>query len=205
MASKKTSSTVQFSLLCSIIFILSFTPLGFIHLGFIKATIIQIPVIIGSIILGPKKGAMLGLVFGITSLINNTIFPVVSSFAFSPLIPIPGTTSGSLLALIVCFVPRILVGIVPYYLSKHLSDKKISLFICGVVGALINTILVMTLIYILFKGSYATINGVNIDVVYKLIVSIIFINGLPEALISGLVVAKLCYVLKPKYRVVYAT
>ena len=46
----------------------AFTPFGYIPLGFMNATIIHVPVIIGAIILGPKYGGFLGLVFGITSL-----------------------------------------------------------------------------------------------------------------------------------------
>ena len=39
-------------------------------------------------------GAMLGFVFGASSLITNTISPVISSFVFSPLIPVPGTSAA---------------------------------------------------------------------------------------------------------------
>ncbi|WP_231631513.1 ECF transporter S component [Halolactibacillus sp. JCM 19043] len=78
----------------SIILLFAFTPIGFIHLGVIKATLIHIPVIIGSIILGPKIGAFLGLAFGTTSVINNTLAPTLLSFAFSPAIPVLGTIGG---------------------------------------------------------------------------------------------------------------
>lgn len=71
----------------------------------IKATILHVPVIIGSILLGPKKGAFLGGIFGLTSLIKNTMMPSALSFAFSPFIPVPGTDRGSLWALVICFVP----------------------------------------------------------------------------------------------------
>ncbi|WP_331836463.1 ECF transporter S component [Erysipelothrix piscisicarius] len=71
-AKKKTLNYTLFTLFAAIIILLSMTPLGFIHLGFIKATIVHIPVIIGSIILGPTAGAGLGLIFGINSMINNT-------------------------------------------------------------------------------------------------------------------------------------
>lgn len=74
--SEKTLGLVQLALFSSIIFIMAFTPyLGYIPLGFMNATIIHIPVILGSLYLGPKKGAILGSVFGFTSLLNNTINP----------------------------------------------------------------------------------------------------------------------------------
>ena len=58
----------------AIIIAMSVVPfLGYIPLGFMNATIIHVPVIIGAIILGPKYGAYLGLVFGVTSLVKATI------------------------------------------------------------------------------------------------------------------------------------
>ena len=71
--------TVVLALFAAIIVVLAFTPLGFIPLPFIKMTIIHIPVILGALLLGPKCGACLGFLFGLTSLINNTISPAITS------------------------------------------------------------------------------------------------------------------------------
>lgn len=196
----KTKNLVILSVFSSIILILAFTPIGYIHLGIIKITIIHIPVILGSILLGAKQGAFLGFLFGLTSLISNTITPAILSFVFSPLIPTPGMNRGSALALIICFVPRILVGIVPYYvfhlLQAVFKKKRLLLFgISGVIGSLINTILVMTGIYFMFKDSYAAANNISIDAVFKGILGIIFMNGVPEAILAGIVTAGLCRVL----------
>lgn len=74
---------VQAALFSALIILLAFTPfLGYIPLGFTRATIIHIPVIIGSILLGPKQGAVLGLVFGLTSLVNNTVNPLPLPLSF---------------------------------------------------------------------------------------------------------------------------
>ena len=72
----KTKGLVQMAIFAALIVVLAFTPfIGYIPLGFTRATIIHIPVIMGSLMLGPKKGAALGGVFGLTSFINNTINP----------------------------------------------------------------------------------------------------------------------------------
>ena len=56
--------------IAAIIVVMASVPfLGYIPLGFMNATIIHVPVIIGAILLGPKYGAFLGLVFGGTSVI----------------------------------------------------------------------------------------------------------------------------------------
>ena len=65
---------------------LNLTPIGLIPLPVIKGTTLHIPVIIGAIILGPKAGGMLGGVFGLCSIWNNTMSPALLSFAFSPYI-----------------------------------------------------------------------------------------------------------------------
>ncbi|MDE8228138.1 ECF transporter S component [Erysipelothrix rhusiopathiae] len=188
-AKKKTLNYTLFTLFAAIIILLSITPLGFIHLGFIKATIVHIPVIIGSIILGPTAGAGLGLIFGINSIINNTISPSILSFAFSPLVPVIGTISGSPFALIIALLPRILVGIVPYYIveSQFIKKDSIRLGLAGFIGSMTNTILVMGLIYLLFKDAYGSARGIEGLAVTKAILSVIIINGIPEAIVSTLI------------------
>ena len=118
MKNEKTYGLVLMALFTAIIVIMAFTPLGYIPLVVINATIIHIPVILGALFLGPKKGAFLGFVFGLTSFINNTFNPVTASaFVFSPVVAydIVGV-SGIFKSIYICFVPRILVGVVPYFI-----------------------------------------------------------------------------------------
>ena len=198
MAKESTRQLVLLSMFAAIILLLAFTPIGFIQLGFIKATIIHIPVIIGSIMLGPKRGAVLGGVFGLVSLISNTLTPVISSFAFSPAIPVPGTGSGSPIALVICFVPRILVGVVPWFVYNLLRKviKKdhniVALTVAGIVGSMTNTLLVMHLIYFIFKDAYAVVRDVPVQAIYGVIGTIIVANGIPEALVAGLLTVAIC-------------
>lgn len=117
MKNERIYELVLTALFCAIIVIMAFTPLGYIPLVVINATIIHIPVILGALFLGPKKGAFLGFVFGLTSFINNTFKPVTASaFVFSPVLAAEMTgISGVFKSLYICFVPRILVGIIPYF------------------------------------------------------------------------------------------
>lgn len=197
-ATKRLVITAMF---CGIIILLNFTPIGYIQLPFIKATIIHVPVIIGSILLGPKIGAKLGFVFGLTSLYNNTFVPTLLSFAFSPLIPLPGTAKGSPVALLVTFIPRILVGIVPYYfyrfIKKVLKGKYnwLSLFLSGLIGSMTNTILVMNLLYFLFRDAYGKAMNIAVNVVYNAVLAVICTNGVPEAVIAAVLTAAVCRVM----------
>ncbi len=117
MKNEKTYELVLTALFTAIIVIMAFTPLGYIPLVVINATIIHIPVILGALFLGPKKGAFLGFVFGLTSFINNTFkAATASAFVFSPVLAynVVGV-SGIFKSLYICFLPRILVGVVPYF------------------------------------------------------------------------------------------
>ena len=195
--SNKTLGLVQLSLFSGIIVIMAFTPfIGYIPLGFTRATIIHIPVILGSLMLGPKKGAFLGGVFGMTSLINNTINPTATSFVFSPFISI-GDLHGGIYSLIICFVPRILIGIIPYYLFKLIKGRQeepsrsrliASFGIAGVAGSLVNTLLVMNMIFFFFRESYAQANEVPIATLYSFILGIIGIIGIPEAIVAAVII-----------------
>ena len=192
-----TMSMVQVAIFGAIICIMAFTPfLGYIPLGFTRATIIHIPVIIASLLMGPKKGGVLGFVFGLTSFINNTINPTATSFVFTPFYSV-GEISGGIWSVIICFVPRILVGVVPYFVYKLVlrfvsedTRKKgvsnVGLILAGVTGALVNTLLVMNLIFIFYGDAYIEASGKAAALGYTFIVSVIGINGVPEAIIAGI-------------------
>ena len=115
----------------------------------IQPTMLHIPVIIGSVVLGWRKGAFLGFVMGLISFVNATIVTTPASFLFSPLQPIPGTNHGSPTALLIAFLPRILIGIFPYFIYKFVSNRFGAGF-AGFVGTATNTILVLGLIYYCF-------------------------------------------------------
>ena len=88
-----------------------------------KRQIVHIPVIIGSLLLGPKKGAILGALFGLTSFLNNSfVSPNATSFVFTPLYSV-GDFQGNAWSLVICFLPRILVGVVPVSYT-HLDVYK---------------------------------------------------------------------------------
>ena len=83
-------------------FILQFVPSG------IQPTLVHIPVVIASIIYGPRTGAILGLLMGLFSLTMNTLVITPASYLFSPFVP-----HGNLYSLIIAIVPRILIGVTP--------------------------------------------------------------------------------------------
>ena len=190
---RQVQSLAILAMFTAIIFLLTFTPLGLIDLPVIKATVLHVPVIIGSILLGPKKGAFLGGMFGLASLLKNTLVPGLSSFVFTPLIPAPGLDRGSPWALFICFVPRILVGVVPWFVYRGLQKlmkescrgEILSMAIAGASGAILNTGLVMSLIYFLFRDAYASVNGIPVEAVAGVVLGVVGTNGVAETALAA--------------------
>ncbi|MCI5870688.1 MAG: ECF transporter S component, partial [Streptococcus sp.] len=103
----------------------------------IKPTITHIPIIIASVLYGPKVGAKLGLFMGIMSVIRNTIIISPLSYVFSPFVP-----HGNFYSLIIAILPRVLIGITPYFVYKLLPNR-IGLILSGLAGTLTNTFFVL--------------------------------------------------------------
>ena len=193
---KNISDLTKFALFVALIILLAVTPLGYISLGVISATTIQMPVIIGAVLFGWKKGALLGGVFGLTSIIKATIQPNATSFVFSPFIPVFGEEKGSLAAILVCFVPRIMIGVVAALVFKALSKTKIrkslACSICGFCGSMMNTLLVMGGIYFFFGKSYSAANNIAYETLIATVMATITGAGLTEAIVSAVVCGAVC-------------
>ena len=183
MKNEKNYELVLTALFTAIIIIMAFTPLGYIPLVVINATIIHIPVILGALFLGPKKGAFLGFVFGLTSFINNTFkAATASAFVFSPVLAynVAGVP-GIFKSLYICFVPRILVGIVPYFvylLIRYLlkDERGIWHIVINAAAAIILTISVRAFIHNLAQDALSmticTLIGAACGIVLFIILTI---------------------------------
>ncbi len=193
---RKTSEMVKMALFIALIILLSVTPLGYIPLGAINATTIQMPVIIGAVLFGWKKGALLGGVFGLTSLIKNTVQPNLTSFVFSPFVPVFGEESGSLWAIIISIVPRIMIGVaaalVFALLIKLKVNKTFASAAAGFCGSLANTVLVMGGIYFFFGESYSAAKDIAYNTLMATVSATITGAGITEAVVSAVVCGAVC-------------
>lgn len=189
---------VSVALMAAIVIVLANTPLGMIQLPIIKATTVHIPVIIGAILLGPSAGAILGFVFGVCSLISNTMAPTLLSFAFSPFLSTTGLP-GVIKALWISIGCRMLIGIAAGWLwillSKIKLNQLIALPIVGFAGSMVNTIMVMGSIYFLFAQQYAEAKDVAVTAVWGLVMGTVTASGIPEAIAAAVLVLALGKVL----------
>lgn len=154
----------------------------------IQPTLMQIPVIIGAIILGPKKGAFLGFVMGLYSFLYSTFFPIPTSYFFTPFYH-----GGNIGSLVIAFVPRILIGIVPFYVYKLVykltKNGSGSAGLAGFAGAVTNTILVLGFIFVFFSASIK-------ESFAMLVASIVSVNSIAEAVASIILTAAIVPILK---------
>ncbi|HPY98528.1 MAG: Pantothenic acid transporter PanT [Firmicutes bacterium ADurb.Bin099] len=219
--------------------VMALTPIGYIPVGPTKATIIHIPVIVAAILEGPLVGAIVGLIFGLSSVLNALLFPTVTSYVFlNPLVSV---------------VPRILVGLVAYFvyalfkkLKKPLSvtlltimlfatayyllnqvvtnfqegktfyaifniflllvvfgaeiyailnyeSKNFAVALSAAVATLTNTVLVLSMIGLIYGGEWVAKLGVDPSLAKDFLVGIGVANGIPEtvgAVIIGSIVVE---------------
>lgn len=194
---------VSVALMAAIVIVLANTPLGMIQLPIIKATTVHIPVILGAILLGPGAGAILGAIFGICSLVSNTMAPTLLSFAFSPFLSTTGIP-GALKAIWISVGCRILIGVVAGWLwvlfTKIKLNQFIALPIVGFVGSMVNTVTVMGSIYFLFAQQYAEAKEVAFTAVFGLVMGTVTASGIPEAIAAAILVLALGKVLVVVFR-----
>lgn len=121
-----TRRIVTAGVLGAIAIVLAITNLGVIPVPNISgnATILHVPVIIGAVLEGPIVGGLVGLIFGVYSMVQG-----------GPLFANP----------LISVVPRILIGITSWlaYRSLQKFNQDVAAAVAGVVGTLTNSILVV--------------------------------------------------------------
>lgn len=182
----------QFAILLAIEIIVCFTPLGTLpSLGLLSATLSHVPVIIAAVILGTKAGTLMGFAFGMCSFIYWTfVAPGAFSFLYTPFYSL-GEYQGNFGSLLICFVPRILIGIVTALVMKGLTkvirNEFAAAAVAGVAGTLTNTLLVLGGIYVFFGNEYYAMAVTDSSqTLLSFLGTVVLTNGLPEAVIGGI-------------------
>lgn len=168
-------------LLQSIVPWLGTLPLGAFAIG-AAVTIITYTVAIGSMVLGPKGGALLGFVWGAYSLWHAwSSVPSIGALIFrNP---------------VTALVPRIMVGFLIGYLyhrfvqQRDFKQQGIWLSILGGLSALINTTLVLAITWISFTIMDTSFTGIpHTNLAQWLLVSIAGFNGIFEIIVGAILV-----------------
>ncbi len=165
MVQERTRKIVIIGMLSAISIFLGMTRLGFIPwVSGASLTIMQVPVIIGAVLEGPVVGFVIGLVFGVFSLIQAAVAPTGPADVWftNPLLSI---------------LPRLFIGPVAWLIYRGIKRWEIpALIAAGIGGSLTNTVLVLGMV------------GVLQLVPWGAIPPIILANGIPESIVSAVLV-----------------
>ena len=192
---KKTFSTrylAEVALFVGIILVMKITGLSSVPVGPLVMTFTMIPIAIGSMLLGPLAGTILGAFFGLTSLYDAiTGKSAMTHFFFQ---------ESPFLTVLLCVGTRALVGAATGWLFRLFSkvDRRHiwSYFAGGLLAPVLNTLLFMGFIVLVFYRSTFVQNlvsklGASGPVMF--IVLVVGVQGLIEAatgLIIGGAIAK---------------
>ncbi len=158
MKNKHLLAMVKLAMLVALLMIFCFTPIGFLKIGIVEITFNMIPVVIGAIVIGPAAGAFLGALFGAASFwqcFGQSTFGTLL-FGVNPFFTV-----------LICFVPRILAGLLPGLIFRAMTKKKDNIaayFVSAAVGSLTNTVLFVGGFCLLFKDTMlgmASDNGLS--------------------------------------------
>jgi uncharacterized membrane protein len=177
----------------AIIIVMALIPyVGYIPINLaVTLTTLQIPVIIGAIMLGPVDGAFLGLVFGITSMIQAPFLQAPTAFLFNPFVPM-----GNYKSAIIAIVPRVLIGVVAAYVFKLIvkydRSKVFASITAAIAGALTTSVLVLGGIYLFFRAEFAHYLGKTVSDVIYVLLGIFVSNSILEIILTAVVVSAVC-------------
>lgn len=171
MSQDRTRKIVVTGILGAISIFLGLTRWGFLPwFGGVSLTVMHVPVIIGAVLEGPWVGLAIGLIFGLFSMIQAAVAP-------------NGPADVWFTNPILSILPRLFIGPLAWLAWRALQRWQIAgLIAAGVVGTLTNTVLVLSVIGLMGLLPWAALGGIAIA------------NGLPEALVSAVLVVLVCSV-----------
>lgn len=169
----------------AIILLMSFTPLGYLKVGAIEITLIMIPVAVGAIITDARGGLFLGTIFGLTSFLVGLSSPTV--LILIDLDPVINT----ILIFIWLVVPRALMGLLVSLIFKAISKidrtNTVSFLIASASGAVLNTLLYVTFMFLTFGFNKDFLELFGADSIIVVIIGLITFNAVIEIAISLIV------------------
>ncbi|MDR0883123.1 MAG: ECF transporter S component [Oscillospiraceae bacterium] len=196
---------VQFAVLLALEALVCFTPLGSLPIGPVVATLSHIPVIFAAVLLGPLAGGGMGFAFGLFSfLVMSFQSPGVTSFLFTPLFPVPGADAGSPLSLLICFVPRILIGMTAGIVYKIWAERfpkvpAVCMGVAAIIGSLTNTLLVVGGIYFFFFDAvvdlFPFLGGTGF---FAFLTGFVGVNGVLEVVAAVVLTVPVCLALRAR-------
>ncbi len=136
----------ELAIFITIIIVMKITGLSSIPVGPLVMTFTMVPIAIGAMLLGPAEGAVLGFIYGLTSLYDAITGASAMTGFFFQVSPVN--------TIILCVVIRTLVGLFTgliFRALKKLDKKNIwSYYVGGLMAPMLNTVMFMGYIVLVF-------------------------------------------------------
>ncbi len=180
-SNQKIIKMVELAMLLALVVVLQLFG-GFIKFGPFSLSLVLIPIVIGSIILGAKGGAVLGGVFGLVVVIQCATGVDVGGFILWGINP--------LLTSLICLVKGIAAGAVPGFLYRLINrDKQLDgKHILGAVVAAISAPVVNTGLFLVGLSTFFNATLIEwaggTDVMLYIITGLVGINFVIELVIN---------------------
>ena len=164
-------------MLLAFLLIFSFTFLGYLRIGVVEITFNMLPVVLGSVLISPGYGALLGLVFGATSFLQCFGTSTFGTLLFG---------INPFLTVLICFIPRIIAGFLPgvFYrlITKKEKHRLAGYTVAAASGSLLNSVLFVGGFCLLFKDTMLGMAGDMELSPFMFIATVFIINSLCELL-----------------------
>ncbi|MGI6316326.1 MAG: ECF transporter S component [Christensenellales bacterium] len=170
------------ALFSAIMWALYLAGIGIIPIGPANVTVLHIPVIIGTLVCGLPGGLILGLFFGITS--------VITAFTKTSALVAPMLAQSPVLVVVMSIVPRLLIPVVTWAVARLYRNRTLSLGVSSVCGSLTNTIF-----YLGFMLAFYWILGIENATLLGVIGGVALTNGIAEAIASAILTVPVCLTL----------
>lgn len=187
---ERTREMTILAMFIAIILIMTFVPyLGYIQIpNFPSILLVHIPVLIGGALLGRKAGLVLGLTFGIGSLIKASYSPGLDYLFIFPWVSV---------------VPRVIFGVVIYdvvrFFKKLIKLPIVAYAVSFILLTVLHTVMVVPLLFSAFPLAFGVaiadnVGTANLDWItannslngfFVVMGGIFTTNGLVEALLAG--------------------
>ncbi len=184
----RTRRLVLMAILLAVLLLLSVTPISYIGVGPVSITIAHIPIFIALLCEGLGAGLLMAFFFGAISFLR----------AWTPTKPLDILFTNPLVSIL----PRLLIPIIAWAAYKAVRKlvKPTNLMLpwaaAGLCGTLTNTIGVLGMLWLVSGQKIAEMAGIDPSGVGAILGGIALTNGLPEAIVTALIVPVVMRALK---------
>lgn len=177
------------ALLIAIVIVLQYFG-SYVQIGTIRFSFVLVPIVLGSIIVGPINGGIIGLGFGIITIIMGlTGYDQFTGFLLQ---------ESSIATVLVCVVKSVAAGYFPGLFYRLLSNKnnKAAIYVSAISAPILNTSLFIAGMLLMQKTLYRLEAVQSTNIFYFLFIQAAGVNFIVELAINLLLVPVLSSVIK---------